>query len=87
MVRINQLRARVEVECAKRGWSLAYFARILGKSPQALNDLIGHNSPRGSTIAELSEAFEMSIEDFKLPVSPLEYGEAKIPVEEGDNID
>jgi len=85
MVKINQLRARVELECAKRGWSLAYFARKLGKSPQALNDLIKHSSHRESTIRELSAALDITVDYFSTPVSPVEYGEAMIPIKEEED--
>jgi len=76
---INQLRARVEVECSNRGITLTELARRVGKSPQGLNDILNRNSPRLSTVQELAQALGLTLDVFLRPVTVEEYGEARIP--------
>jgi transcriptional regulator with XRE-family HTH domain len=78
-VKINQMRARVELECSNRGITLSEYARRLKRSPQGLNDLLNRNSPRLSTIEEMAQALGITVEQFLKPVTAAEYGEAKIP--------
>lgn len=77
--KINQLKARIEVECAKRDMSVAQFARLVGRTPQALNDLVNRNNPRLDTIREFAAALEMTMDEFVKPVTVQEYGMALIP--------
>ena len=77
--KINQLKARIEIECARRGMSLASFARSIGRTSQALNDLMNRNNPRLDTVRAFAEALEMSMDDFAEPATAEEYGVALIP--------
>jgi len=76
---INQLKSRVEVECAKRGWSLTHFASLIGRSPQALNDMLKRDNARLDTIKDMADALGMTMEAFSEPVSVAEYGATLIP--------
>ena len=73
---MNQFRARIEVECKRRGWTLGELARRLGKSPQTLNALLRRGNPKQSTITEICRVFGIDWIDFQKNVTPAEYGEA-----------
>ena len=72
----NQFRARIEVECKRRGWTLGELAKRLGKSPQTLNALLRRGDPKHSTTMEICKALDMTWLDFQANVTPAEYGEA-----------
>jgi lambda repressor-like predicted transcriptional regulator len=77
--KINQVRARVEVECAKRGWTIAELGRRCGRSPQAMNDVLSRQNPRLQTIKELADVLGISVADFFKVVTTEEYGRALMP--------
>ncbi len=73
------LRARLQVECARKGWSLSELARRLGKSPQGLQDVLRRGNPKAETLAEIAEALEVSVARLYQPVTPEEYGRTFMP--------
>lgn len=76
---IHQFKARLQIEAAKRGWTMSKLAKNLGRTPQALSDLIRQNNPRLDTLFEIAQRLEMTIEEFNEPVDAQEYGEALLP--------
>lgn len=76
---VNQLRARIRVEVARRGWSLADLARACGRSPQWLNDVLGRENPKLDTVRLLAQALGCNAERLLRPVTPEEYGRATMP--------
>jgi lambda repressor-like predicted transcriptional regulator len=72
----NKFRARVEVECARRGWTFAELARRLGITPQALHATLGRYAHRRTTIDKIAAAFGLSVDEIETHVTPAEYGEA-----------
>lgn len=82
MMKQNQIRARCELECARRGWTLARLAREAHKSPQSLNDILSNDSPRLGTVDELAQALGMTLSQFLEPVTAQEYGAACMPQKE-----
>lgn len=70
----NQLKARVRVEAARRGWKLADVARACGRSPQWLNDMLSRSNPKLETLTLLAGAFGCDIGRLLRPVNSEEYG-------------
>jgi lambda repressor-like predicted transcriptional regulator len=78
-VPIQQLRARVKVEAARRGWSLADLARGCERSPQWLNDVLVRENPKLDTIRLLAGVLGCSIDRLLKPVTAEEFGKIMIP--------
>lgn len=76
---INQFRARIEIETHRRQWSLSEFARRVGRTPQSLNDVMMRNNPRLDIIVKFAEVFEMTVDDFLVPITVRQYGAEFIP--------
>lgn len=78
-VPINQMRARVKVECARRGWALADLARACDRSPQWLNDVLHRENPKLETIRLIAGALNCTLERLLRPVTAEEFGKATMP--------
>lgn len=76
---VNQFRARIEVETHRRRWSLSEFARRVGRTPQSLNDVMMRNNPRLDMIVNFAAVFEMTVDDFLVPITAKQYGAEFIP--------
>lgn len=78
-VPINQMRARVKVECARRRWALADLARRCDRSPQWLNDVLHRENPKLETIRLIAGALDCTLERLLRPVTAEEFGKATMP--------
>ena len=76
---VNHIKARIEVECRKRGITVSEVGRRTGRSPQAFQDILRRGNPTLATLKEIAAALEVEMEDLIRPVSAEEYGEATIP--------
>ena len=65
------LRARLQVECARKGWSLSELARQLGKTPQGLQDVLRRGNPKAETLAVIADALGISVAKLYQPVTPV----------------
>jgi lambda repressor-like predicted transcriptional regulator len=75
----EQLRARLQVECARKGWSLSELARQLGKTPQGLQDVLRRGNPKAETLAVIADALDIGVARLYQPVTPEEYGKVFMP--------
>lgn len=78
-VPVKQMRARIKVECARRGWALADLARACDRSPQWLNDVLHRENPKLETLRLLAEALGCSLDKILRPVTAEEYGRTMMP--------
>lgn len=76
---IHQFKARLQVEAAKRGWKMVQLAKHLGRTPQALSDLVRQNNPRLDTLFDIASKLGMTIDEFNEPVTEEDYGKFIIP--------
>jgi lambda repressor-like predicted transcriptional regulator len=73
------LRARLQVECARKGWSLSELARQLQKTPQGLQDVLRRGNPKAETLTQIADALGVSVAKLYRPVTPEEYGLVFMP--------
>lgn len=73
MGNVNHFRARVELLLKQKKMSQAALAKIMGVQPQSLSTILGHGSPRFSTLQKIAAALECAPEDLIKEVSPDEY--------------
>jgi lambda repressor-like predicted transcriptional regulator len=78
-VPVRQMRARIKVECARRGWALADLARACDRSPQWLNDVLHRENPKLETLRLLARALGCSLDKILRPVTAEEYGRTMMP--------
>lgn len=75
---MTQIKQRVEVELARRGWTKSELARAMGISPQGLYDTLVRGSQTVTTLTKIAKALGITIAELVTPVTPVEYGEAMI---------
>lgn len=75
----KQLRARVKVECARRGMTLTALAKRCGRSAQWLNDVLGRENPKLDTLRLLADALGCPVARLVKPVTTEEFGKAMMP--------
>lgn len=76
---VNHLRARIEVEAARLGWSLAEVARRMGITPTAFGSILRRQTPKDETIDRIAAALEIDRNKLLRPVNAKEYGELMMP--------
>jgi lambda repressor-like predicted transcriptional regulator len=76
---VNNLRARIEVEAARLGWSLAEVARRMGITPTAFGSILRRQTPKDETIDRIAAALEIDRETLLRPVNAKEYGATMMP--------
>jgi len=79
MSKVNQFKARVELLCKKRGWTLRELARQMDKSPQGLHDVLQRGDPKASLLREFGQVLDVGPDELLEDVSPAEYGEEFMP--------
>lgn len=76
---VNHLRARIEVEAARLGWSLAEVARRMDITPTAFGSILRRQTPKDETLDRIAAALGIGRDRLMVPVTPEEYGAIMLP--------
>lgn len=75
----NHFKARVQLLLRQRGMTMTDLARVVGKNPQGLRDILQRGNPKLTVLREFSSALRVPITTLIKPVDEQEYGKALMP--------